>query len=174
MWCYLAVSASRDLQSSGCIEALLLGVYNLVCISTFCFGIKMKWLFQSQLFKSVSVRNYNMKFHSLVNIVSALSVVLEFFVTYFLVRWLNSHSAWELSRHCFGNCCLCFDYMDENHKKNYFQLILDCCCICALKNRINKEPLKAPYFSLLMAILKYLVVFYVCWDSCLCSLFWLF
>ncbi|CAM4518278.1 hyccin isoform X2 [Caretta caretta] len=29
MWCYLAVSASRDLQSSGCIEALLLGVYNL-------------------------------------------------------------------------------------------------------------------------------------------------
>ncbi|XP_058688070.1 hyccin isoform X3 [Poecile atricapillus] len=29
MWCYLAVSVSRDLQSSGCIEALLLGVYNL-------------------------------------------------------------------------------------------------------------------------------------------------
>ncbi|XP_071591825.1 hyccin isoform X5 [Heliangelus exortis] len=29
MWCYLAVSASRDLQSSGCIEALLLGIYNL-------------------------------------------------------------------------------------------------------------------------------------------------
>ncbi|XP_006028646.1 hyccin isoform X1 [Alligator sinensis] len=29
MWCYLAVSANRDLQSSGCIEALLLGVYNL-------------------------------------------------------------------------------------------------------------------------------------------------
>ncbi|XP_038617202.1 hyccin isoform X1 [Tachyglossus aculeatus] len=29
IWCYLAVSASRDMQSSGCIEALLLGVYNL-------------------------------------------------------------------------------------------------------------------------------------------------
>ncbi|KAG8139091.1 hypothetical protein E2320_001868, partial [Naja naja] len=29
IWCYLAVSASKDLQSSGCIEALLLGVYNL-------------------------------------------------------------------------------------------------------------------------------------------------
>uniref|UniRef100_A0A8D0GGN7 Hyccin PI4KA lipid kinase complex subunit 1 n=1 Tax=Sphenodon punctatus TaxID=8508 RepID=A0A8D0GGN7_SPHPU len=29
IWCYLAVSANRDLQSSGCIEALLLGVYNL-------------------------------------------------------------------------------------------------------------------------------------------------
>ncbi|NXX88727.1 HYCCI protein, partial [Centropus bengalensis] len=29
MWCYLAVSASRNSQSSGCIEALLLGVYNL-------------------------------------------------------------------------------------------------------------------------------------------------
>ncbi|XP_030057643.1 LOW QUALITY PROTEIN: hyccin [Microcaecilia unicolor] len=29
MWCYLVVSASRNLQSSGCIEALLLGVYNL-------------------------------------------------------------------------------------------------------------------------------------------------
>ncbi|XP_029444932.1 hyccin isoform X2 [Rhinatrema bivittatum] len=29
MGCYLAVSSSRDLQSSGCIEALLLGIYNL-------------------------------------------------------------------------------------------------------------------------------------------------
>ncbi|XP_062979910.1 hyccin isoform X1 [Elgaria multicarinata webbii] len=29
IWCYLAVSASKDLQSSGCIEALILGVYNL-------------------------------------------------------------------------------------------------------------------------------------------------
>ncbi|XP_049749614.1 hyccin isoform X2 [Elephas maximus indicus] len=28
-WCYLAVSASRNLHSSGCVEALLLGVYNL-------------------------------------------------------------------------------------------------------------------------------------------------
>jgi hypothetical protein len=39
MWCYLAVSASRDVHSSGCIEALLLGVYNLVCIHrvTMCF-----------------------------------------------------------------------------------------------------------------------------------------
>lgn len=114
MWCYLAVSANRDLQSSGCIEALLLGVYNLVCISTFCFGIKMNWLFQWQLFKSMS-EIYNMNFHSLVNIFSALYVVLEYFVTYFLVLnsyflaitiswwlnhikswWLNSHSAWEL------------------------------------------------------------------------------
>uniref|UniRef100_A0A2I2YAA9 Hyccin PI4KA lipid kinase complex subunit 1 n=1 Tax=Gorilla gorilla gorilla TaxID=9595 RepID=A0A2I2YAA9_GORGO len=32
IWCYLAVSASRNVHSSGCIEALLLGVYNLVCI----------------------------------------------------------------------------------------------------------------------------------------------
>ncbi|XP_063308451.1 hyccin isoform X3 [Pelobates fuscus] len=29
IWCYLSVSSSRDLQSSGCIEALLLSVYNL-------------------------------------------------------------------------------------------------------------------------------------------------
>ncbi|XP_069504432.1 hyccin isoform X2 [Ambystoma mexicanum] len=29
IWCYLTVAASRDLQSSGCIEALLLGIYNL-------------------------------------------------------------------------------------------------------------------------------------------------
>ncbi|KAM4705539.1 hyccin [Rhinophrynus dorsalis] len=29
IWCYLSVSTSRDLQSSGCIEALLLSVYNL-------------------------------------------------------------------------------------------------------------------------------------------------
>ncbi|XP_059568528.1 hyccin isoform X2 [Myotis daubentonii] len=29
IWCYLAVSASRNVHSSGCIEALLLGVYNL-------------------------------------------------------------------------------------------------------------------------------------------------
>ena len=28
IWCYLAVSASRNVHSSGCIEALLLGVYN--------------------------------------------------------------------------------------------------------------------------------------------------
>ncbi|XP_075778332.1 hyccin isoform X2 [Pelodiscus sinensis] len=33
MWCYLAVSASRDLQSSGCIEALLLGIYNLEIVN---------------------------------------------------------------------------------------------------------------------------------------------
>ncbi|XP_040289604.1 hyccin isoform X1 [Bufo bufo] len=29
IWCYLSLSTSRDLQSSGCIEALLLSVYNL-------------------------------------------------------------------------------------------------------------------------------------------------
>ncbi|MEE6466334.1 hypothetical protein FKM82_006916 [Ascaphus truei] len=29
IWCYLALSSSRNLQSSGCIEALLLSVYNL-------------------------------------------------------------------------------------------------------------------------------------------------
>ncbi|XP_078519689.1 hyccin isoform X2 [Lissotriton helveticus] len=29
IWCYLTVSASRDLQSRGSIEALLLGIYNL-------------------------------------------------------------------------------------------------------------------------------------------------
>ncbi|XP_014344513.1 hyccin isoform X2 [Latimeria chalumnae] len=29
IWCYLAIAASRDLQSSGCVEALLLGIYNL-------------------------------------------------------------------------------------------------------------------------------------------------
>ncbi|KAM9307670.1 hyccin [Gastrophryne carolinensis] len=29
IWCYLSLSASRDLQSSGCIEALLLSIYNL-------------------------------------------------------------------------------------------------------------------------------------------------
>ncbi|XP_075683410.1 hyccin isoform X3 [Rhinoderma darwinii] len=29
IWCYLSMSASRDLQSSGCIEALLLSFYNL-------------------------------------------------------------------------------------------------------------------------------------------------
>ncbi|CAJ0966208.1 unnamed protein product [Ranitomeya imitator] len=32
IWCYLSVSTSRDLQSSGCIEALLLSVYNLVSV----------------------------------------------------------------------------------------------------------------------------------------------
>ncbi|XP_053322575.1 hyccin isoform X2 [Spea bombifrons] len=29
IWCYLSVSSSRHLQSSGCIEALLLSIYNL-------------------------------------------------------------------------------------------------------------------------------------------------
>ncbi|KAG8573176.1 hypothetical protein GDO81_012317 [Engystomops pustulosus] len=29
IWCYLSLSTSRDLQSSGCIEALLLSIYNL-------------------------------------------------------------------------------------------------------------------------------------------------
>ncbi|XP_075040174.1 hyccin-like [Mixophyes fleayi] len=29
IWCYLSVSTSRDLQSNGCIEALLLSIYNL-------------------------------------------------------------------------------------------------------------------------------------------------
>ena len=30
VWVYLRVTASRDRQSNGCIEALLLGMYNLV------------------------------------------------------------------------------------------------------------------------------------------------
>lgn len=30
VWVYLRVTASRDRQSNGCIEALLLGIYNLV------------------------------------------------------------------------------------------------------------------------------------------------
>lgn len=30
IWVYLRVTASRDRQSNGCIEALLLGIYNLV------------------------------------------------------------------------------------------------------------------------------------------------
>uniref|UniRef100_A0A8C8UCE7 Hyccin n=1 Tax=Peromyscus maniculatus bairdii TaxID=230844 RepID=A0A8C8UCE7_PERMB len=34
VWCYLAVSASRNVHSSGCIEALLLGSW-LVCILEF-------------------------------------------------------------------------------------------------------------------------------------------
>ncbi|XP_028674123.2 hyccin isoform X1 [Erpetoichthys calabaricus] len=29
IWCYLSVAVNRDLHSSGCIEALLLGIYNL-------------------------------------------------------------------------------------------------------------------------------------------------
>ncbi|XP_063777784.1 hyccin isoform X2 [Pseudophryne corroboree] len=29
IWCYLSLSTSRDLQSNGCIEALLLSIYNL-------------------------------------------------------------------------------------------------------------------------------------------------
>ncbi|XP_068092103.1 hyccin isoform X1 [Hyperolius riggenbachi] len=29
IWCYLSVASNRDLQSSGCIEALLLSIYNL-------------------------------------------------------------------------------------------------------------------------------------------------
>uniref|UniRef100_A0A8C5M2W4 Hyccin PI4KA lipid kinase complex subunit 1 n=1 Tax=Leptobrachium leishanense TaxID=445787 RepID=A0A8C5M2W4_9ANUR len=29
IWCYLSLSSGRDLQSSGCIEALLLSIYNL-------------------------------------------------------------------------------------------------------------------------------------------------
>ncbi|XP_007901449.1 hyccin isoform X2 [Callorhinchus milii] len=29
VWCYLSVTATRDVHSSGCIEALLLGIYNL-------------------------------------------------------------------------------------------------------------------------------------------------
>uniref|UniRef100_G3U6W8 Hyccin PI4KA lipid kinase complex subunit 1 n=1 Tax=Loxodonta africana TaxID=9785 RepID=G3U6W8_LOXAF len=39
-WCYLAVSASRNLHSSGCVEALLLGVYNLEIVTpkTFFFS----------------------------------------------------------------------------------------------------------------------------------------
>lgn len=32
MWCYLTVSATWKRHSTGCIEALLLGVYNLVCM----------------------------------------------------------------------------------------------------------------------------------------------
>uniref|UniRef100_A0A8C5M930 Hyccin PI4KA lipid kinase complex subunit 1 n=1 Tax=Leptobrachium leishanense TaxID=445787 RepID=A0A8C5M930_9ANUR len=31
IWCYLSLSSGRDLQSSGCIEALLLSIYNLFC-----------------------------------------------------------------------------------------------------------------------------------------------
>lgn len=30
VWAYLRITASRDRQSNGCIEALLLGIYNLV------------------------------------------------------------------------------------------------------------------------------------------------
>lgn len=30
MWVYLRLTVSRDRQNSGCIEALLLGIYNLV------------------------------------------------------------------------------------------------------------------------------------------------
>lgn len=30
VWVYLRITASRDRQSNGCIEALLLGIYNLV------------------------------------------------------------------------------------------------------------------------------------------------
>ncbi|KAG2465090.1 HYCCI protein, partial [Polypterus senegalus] len=30
IWCYLSVAVNRDLHSSGCIEALLLGIYNLL------------------------------------------------------------------------------------------------------------------------------------------------
>lgn len=33
VWVYLRVTASRDRQSNGCIEALLLGIYNLVGVS---------------------------------------------------------------------------------------------------------------------------------------------
>lgn len=32
VWVYLRITASRDRQSNGCIEALLLGIYNLVCV----------------------------------------------------------------------------------------------------------------------------------------------
>ena len=34
VWVYLRVTASRDRQSNGCIEALLLGMYNLVGTNT--------------------------------------------------------------------------------------------------------------------------------------------
>lgn len=33
VWVYLRITASRDRQSNGCIEALLLGIYNLVGVS---------------------------------------------------------------------------------------------------------------------------------------------
>lgn len=36
VWVYLRVTASRDRQSNGCIEALLLGIYNLV-------GVHLYW-----------------------------------------------------------------------------------------------------------------------------------
>ncbi|ERE85181.1 Hyccin containing protein, partial [Cricetulus griseus] len=32
MWVYLRLTVSRDRQSNGCIEALLLGIYNLVSL----------------------------------------------------------------------------------------------------------------------------------------------
>lgn len=33
VWVYLRITASRDRQSNGCIEALLLGIYNLVGVN---------------------------------------------------------------------------------------------------------------------------------------------
>lgn len=33
VWIYLRITASRDRQSNGCIEALLLGIYNLVGVN---------------------------------------------------------------------------------------------------------------------------------------------
>uniref|UniRef100_A0A8K9Y1G9 Uncharacterized protein n=1 Tax=Oncorhynchus mykiss TaxID=8022 RepID=A0A8K9Y1G9_ONCMY len=35
VWVYLRITASRDRQSNGCIEALLLGIYNLVTTTTY-------------------------------------------------------------------------------------------------------------------------------------------
>ncbi|GLD55034.1 protein FAM126B isoform X1, partial [Lates japonicus] len=37
VWVYLRITASRDRQSNGCIEALLLGIYNLVGVRPYCF-----------------------------------------------------------------------------------------------------------------------------------------
>lgn len=39
VWVYLRITASRDRQSNGCIEALLLGIYNLVGVSPNAFDI---------------------------------------------------------------------------------------------------------------------------------------
>ena len=38
VWVYLRITASRDRQSNGCIEALLLGIYNLVGVVPYGCG----------------------------------------------------------------------------------------------------------------------------------------
>lgn len=65
VWVYLRITASRDRQSNGCIEALLLGIYNLVGVHLSGSGYSsMTQLIQ----KKKKLNTLSNKYHSLLSV----------------------------------------------------------------------------------------------------------